>query len=918
MKTKEEQGMKALKIIFGVMLIAVVLFLLFGEIFMPVEDPTESGECVLLEADWERVHTDGRRESITLPTQCDAERGEVVRLEITLPQNQSDTWFCMRASQQDMRVIVGDELRKEYTTKGTRLFGKNSASAFVFFNVSEKDAGKVVAIEVTSDSEFAGFLNEVYVGDKYDIVSLFVEECSVVILVSFCMLILSAIVFFMGCILRLVYNKSVDITYLGLGVLQLSMAMISESRIRQFFLPNSSIAAHVGFLLTILIPYPFIVYISRLQKGRYEKVYRILLLSVAANFVISTLLQLFNIVDLADSSIIAYGLIILMVITIAITIVLDIKRGKIDEYGELVFGIAAMLVVTIWEMYVTFVPQTSYYGGVMLSFGLIILLFVAGFKTARDMLATEKEKQMAILAGEAKTQFLANMSHEIRTPINTIIGMNEMILRENQEKTVVEYAKNIQNASRLLLGLINDILDFSKIEAGKMDIVETDYYLSKMVTDVMNGIQIKADSKEIALKMEVEETLPSVLKGDEIRIRQILNNLLSNAVKYTHQGMITLAVKGIYEQKGFALCISVEDTGMGIKPKDLDKLFDSFQRLEEKKNRYIEGTGLGLNITKQLVELMGGNILVKSEYGKGSCFTVIIPQQIIDDTAIGMLEEAYQRDTLIKGEMKSKLYAPTAEILVVDDNEMNLAVVEALLRRTGIKLTLANSGVECLELCRSDKYDLILMDHMMPEPDGIETLHLLRRDESSLNRTTDVIVLTANAIAGMAEKYMKEGFTDYLSKPIIADALEEMICRYLPEDKMAVAEQPYQLTEVKTVETDAGEITYIDKNMGLQYCANSEEMYQEMLDMYYAQGQQTLQKLTECYIAFDWKQYKVIVHALKGTSLMIGAVDFSEKAKKLENAASDGAEEIILAEHEKFMEEYQAILKLVHERATFH
>lgn len=913
MKTKEEQVIRVLKMIFGVWLLAVVLFLFLGESFMPAENPTESGECVLLEADWERVFPDGTRESITLPGHCDAERGEAVRIEITLPQNQSDTWFCMRASQQDMRVYVGDELRKEYSTKGTRLFGRNSASAFVFFKISDMDAGKVLAIETVSDCEYTGFLNEVYVGDKYDIVSTFIRECSVVILVSFCMLIFSGIVFFIGCALRFIYKKSVDITYLGLGVLQLSLAMITESRIRQFFLPNSSIAAHVGFWLTILIPYPFIVYMSRLQKGRYEKSYRVFSLCVAANLVISTLLQLFNIVDLADSSIVSYGLIILMVMVIAVTIGMDIRRGKISEYGEVVFGIIAMLIVTIWEMYITFVPTTTYYGGVALSFGLIILLVLAGLKTAREMLSIEKEKQMAILAGEAKTQFLANMSHEIRTPINTIIGMNEMILRENQDETVVEYAKHVQNASGLLLSLINDILDFSKIEAGKMDIVETEYYLSKMLTDVMKGVQIRAESKKLAINVEIEETLPTVLKGDEIRIRQILNNLLSNAVKYTHQGTITLTVKGIHTQGDFVLCISVEDTGTGIKSKDLDKLFESFRRLEEQKNRYIEGTGLGLNITRQLAELMGGSIEVKSEYGKGSCFTVKIPQLIIDETGIGKLEAAYQRDTSIKGEMKSKLYAPTAEILVVDDNEMNLAVVKALLKRTDIKLTFAGGGTECLELCRSSKYDLILMDHMMPDPDGIETLHLLRKDENSLNRNTEVIVLTANAIAGMAEKYLKEGFADYLSKPIIAEALEDMIYRHLPDDKLEAEAKNNQPSEAVSVQNGKREIAGIDRNLGLQYCADSEEMYQEMLATYYAQGQKYLQMLPKYFAARDWKQYKIIVHALKSTSLMIGAADFSEKAKRMENAAKACDEEILLAENEKFMEEYQAILKVIQE-----
>ena len=917
MKTKEEQLAKIWNKIFVIMLLSVIMFLAIGEIVMPQENPTGSGNCVLFESDWERVYSDGTRNPVEIPGQCDAERGEILRLETTLPKDLDNVWLCMRASQQDMRVYVDKELRKEYTTKETRFHGKNSASTYVFFQVRKEDAGKELAIEIISDSEYAGFLNEIYVGDKFDIVCTLIKQCSVVIVVSIYMFMLSSITVLIGCGLRLIYKIKADITYLGLGILLLSLSMIVESRIRQFFIPNISIAAMVGFLLTILLPYPFMVYVSRIQKGRYAKIYRLLSLLVFVIFVMSLSLHILDIWDLADSMILSYGMIIVMAITLAFTICLDIVKGRIQEYGELVFGFIAMIIVAVWEVYLTFVPELPQYGGVALSFGLIALLFVAGFKTVKDMLAIEKEKQRAIVAGEAKAQFLANMSHEIRTPINTIIGMNEMILRENQDQVVKEYASNVQNASKMLLGLINDILDFSKIEAGKLDILKTDYYLSKLLTDVVRGIQIKADSKKLKFHVSIEETLPSVLRGDEIRIRQILNNLLSNAVKYTHEGTVTFTVKANEMQEEFALCISVEDTGIGIKPEDLEKLFDGFQRLEEQKNRNIEGTGLGLNITKQLVELMGGTIEVKSEHGKGSCFTVTIPQQIMDETAIGKIESAYQRDVSKTEEEKFKLYAPTAQVLVVDDNEMNLAVVEALLKRTGIKLTLAHGGRECLELCRVHKYDLILMDHRMPDPDGVETLHLLRNDKMSLNKDADVIVLTANALAGMAEKYMEEGFTDYLAKPIITEELEDIIYRHLPKDKLKeIPPMSSKESEKKDTSNNDEYIGYIDKNLGLKYCNESEEIYQEMVKIYCLQGQKNIPKLSEYYELRDWKNYKIIVHAIKSTSLVIGATTFSEKAKRMEQLASENAEESLLVECEKFLEEYKEFLDCIKDRSN--
>jgi len=888
----------ALHIIFGLMLLAVVVFFVVGEIVMPPEDPTENGDCIVYEADWERVLPDGTREAVTLPGQCEAARNEVVRLETRLATDQKDTWFCMRASQQDMRVYVADKLVQEYTTKGSRLFGNNSASAFVFFRVKDEDAGQILAIELVSDSEYAGFLNKVYMGEKNDIVNELVRQCMLVICISLYMIILSSMVVVVGGILCLVYKQRVDIIYLGLGTLLLGMSMTTESNIRQFFLPNASIASHVGFLLTILIPYPFMVYVSRLQKRRYETVYKTIAIGVFLNFIAAVILQLCDVVDLIDGTAVSYAIIILMVLTFAITICNDIKKKRIDEYGEVVIGIVVMLVVTVWETCITFIPSIPYKGGEALGLGLLVLLFTAACKTAREMMAVEKEKQIAIAASQAKAQFLANMSHEIRTPINTIIGMNEMILRENEDVSVREYAYNVHNAGKMLLGMINDVLDFSKIESGKMEILEETYYLSNVLADVINGVRIKAEKKGLEFLTDIDISLPSVLKGDEIRIRQIMNNLLSNAIKYTEKGSVKLIVRGVYSMEEFVLHMLVEDTGAGVKPEDLEKLFDSFQRLDEKKNRHIEGTGLGLNITKQLAELMGGYIMVTSEYGKGSCFTVNIPQKIMDAAPLGKLEEAYQRDVIEKKESGTGLYAPTAEILVVDDNRMNLSVVSALLKRTGIKLTLVKSGTKCLELCRKHKYDLILMDHMMPDPDGIATLHMLREDKSGQNKDTKVVVLTANAIAGMAKMYLEEGFSGYLSKPIVADKLEKMIAEFLPKEKM------------EQTDSDKGDkgIFEIDTKLGMEYCGNDMGLYQEMVTEYIAQGEDYLSKLKEYYEVRDWKNYRTIIHALKNTSLLIGAVAFSKKAKRLELAAGNADEDILLNECDEFHGEYKEML----------
>jgi len=902
--------------VFGSMLIFTILFFFWGEMFMGKENPTKTGECMTYNTGWERVYADGKREPISLGSQCDAGWNEVVRVEKQLPDNQDDTWFCMRASQQDMYVYVDGKLRAEYATKATRLFGQNSASAYVFFEIMQEDAGKVLAVETISDSEYSGFLNEMYVGDKFDIAATFLKECSGVLITSILMLIVGICTVVVGFALRVAYKKNVPITYLGLGICQLSMAMISESRVRQFFLPNGSIASHVGFMLTMLVPYPFMVYICRVQKNRYARPYTVLTLMVAMNFIICTFLQFTGLVDYANTTWISYVFIVAMVILMAVTIIIDIFRGMAEEYGVLLVGILVMLAVTLMETYINFVPVVKLHGGILLSIGLIILLFMAAFKTAQDLIAGEREKQIAVAAATSKARFLANMSHEIRTPINTILGMNEMILRENQDETIAEYSRNVQNAGKLLLGLISDVLDFSKIEAGKMDIVASNYHVAPMLSDVINGVSFRAEGKGLYLKTEIDESLPKVLRGDEIRIRQILNNLLSNAVKYTNRGTVTFTVKGVRQEESFCLLASVSDTGIGIRKEDIDKLFGSFERLEEKRNRYIEGTGLGLNITKQLVDLMGGSITVESEYGKGSCFTVLIPQQIMDETPIGGLEDA---NRMVASEKKeTTLFAPDAKVLVVDDNEMNLAVAKALLKRTGVQLELAGGGKAALALCRKTKYDVILMDHMMPDIDGVETLHLLRKDAESLNRDTVVVVLTANAVAGAAKEYLEEGFADYLSKPVVAENLEGMLRKHLPEEKISEVPREERKPEPKQGQAESlregvasEDRLLIDKELGMVYCDNNESFYKEMVTLYYQQGITYLEQIIDYNEQRDMGNLRIIFHAIKSTSMTIGAKYMQQIAKELEAAAKAGDEEYVFGMCNDFLVDYEAILEKI-------
>lgn len=556
---------------------------------------------------------------------------------------------------------------------------------------------------------------------------------------------------------------------------------------------------------------------------------------------------------------------------------------------------------------------------VVISLGIIFVsLIVAGIVNSLiteqnhrllDALRKEKRSQQeAEAANMAKSSFLANMSHEIRTPINAILGMNEMILREEKDPAIRGYAGNIQASGNSLLSIVSDVLDISKIESGKLEIIPVDYEVNSLISDCCNMAAGRAKAKELELLVECADNVPMKLCGDETHIRQIIMNLLTNAVKYTEKGTVKLIVSGRFTDGGFVLKVDVSDTGIGIAEENLPQLFTQFQRFDLQRNRNIEGTGLGLSIVKRLCDLMSGTITARSVLGSGSTFTVELPQKVVDSTPCGGVNLNYSAGA--EHEYHHSFEAPEAKILAVDDLPVNLLVIANLLKETRIKIDTAGSGRECLDKCSQQKYDLILMDHMMPEMDGVLTFEKLHGDKSPPNFETPVIMLTANALAGMREQYMDVGFADYVSKPVRGAKLEEAIRRNLPEYLIKPASPEIPAEAVSAEPSGFADICSavpeLNVNAALQYCCGSAELLNDLLHDFTENDH-----FSDLKAAFEekrWEDYRRHAHSLKSTSLMIGLTGLSERARASELALKGGCTEFAELNHDSLIEEYSALL----------
>jgi len=704
-------------------------------------------------------------------------------VESTLPSDVKDNEYLCFSTGKNIAVYIDGELREDYIESRDVLIPGGSAKRFyMMVPLYASDAGKQVRLVREATIKFGQIVPETFISTLGGIYYYLMQNFGLSFMLSGIVLIFSIVVFFIGVFMLIRYKQKIDMMYGAVGIFIISAWIVTNSYMCPIVFGNYHVDGIVNYMLCLTIPFGPALYLNSIQGGRYRRSMSAIMIACSLNAVVWPILHFTR--TFSFDSALKYITAILAVIAISgmAILIVDAKKRNTTEYKFTAIGFFGFLIFSMIEIIKLQAASLSNQELPMVAGLGFFLIFVVA-QQVEDLRKINTEKQRAIDISEAKTHFLANMSHEIRTPINAILGMNEMILRENHDKVIEDYAKSIKSSGKMLLMLVNDVLDFSKIEAGKLEISQSRYMMSELLRDVIALVKERADEKNLPLETVIGPDVPEGQFSDEFRIRQILVNLINNAVKYTDEGKVTLKVDGEYTgDESYMLKISVEDTGRGIKQEDQKGLFDAFSRADVKKNGNIEGTGLGLAIVKNIVDSMNGSVGVESEYGVGSKFWVYIPIRVFDKTPVG--KAAAKKTVYDVDQDECDFDASLANILAVDDNRSNLTILKLLLKRTGIEPDLCSSGTAAIEKCKEKKYDLILMDHMMPQPDGIETLNIIKNDGESLNRDTHFVVLTANAVAGSRQMYLDAGFVDYLTKPLDHKKLEATLKALIPREKV--------------------------------------------------------------------------------------------------------------------------------------
>ena len=896
MGTKDKRNivdccMEAAPKLFGIALLLCVLFFVIAGWMLPSEGGKPVADCEVFKVQWYHMLDNGDRVPVEVPGKVEAERGETVRLITTLPEDlESGKSIFFRTTLQDINVYIDGELRAHYDTKASRLFGINSPTRYVPVELEAADAGKELVYEFSTQSKYAGTIRKMYFGDDDGIWLYLLRQSGLRALISLGLLLSGMFCVVVCGIVRFVYKRKLELRFLAWAIALCAVWMLSELDVRQLWVDNISVITNASYWSLMLIPIALLLYMDGVQKGRYRKLYVISVVYSISVFFVETILQVLDILQFTDGLVFVHIGIVFTILCTAGTMIADLFIKKIKDYLIVGIGICGFLTLAVLELVWYYVSANSS-KGMFLAAGLMFLFIMAVIKTGQDLLLSEKKKQQAITAKEAEERFLANMSHEIRTPMNAIVGMTEILLRGNLTEEQKEYLENIKSSGNALVSIINDILDISKIEAGKMELVEDVYATRQMMSDIEKIIRTRIGDKPIELLCDIDPNLPDRLYGDGLRIRQIIINLANNAVKFTDEGHIKITMHAQPEEEGrIPVFVSVEDTGQGIKKEDIKRLFGAFQQVDALKNKGKEGTGLGLTISAQLVEMMGGKLEVTSEYGKGSEFFFTIYQEPVSEDMVWKQEA---EDDIMN------FTASKARILLVDDNEINRKVALGLLEPLQMQIDTAMNGKNALEMIGQKKYDLVFMDHMMPVMDGVEATKQLRKMEGEYYQKLPVIALTANAMKEAQNLFSEAGMNGFVAKPIVMKEICRVIREWLPEEWIEVSGEK---TASQSEETS--QIEGIDVSEGIKNLGNEEFLF-ELLGDYCSLIDSKALKIEKYLEDERIKDYTIEVHALKSSSRLIGAMELSDEFRKLEELGHAADVEKIKAETPKVLEHYR-------------
>lgn len=780
-KTWTDIGITIIKTIFSVIFI---FFLIYAIVFISKEKaPLYFAGSVQALTDWTYYDQLGGTTQLTTPAVIPDTKGrDTFIFESRLPDGYSEGSVIAFLNLSDVDVEIDGKPYFSWRRDEVPISGSLAKNSYFLISIPRQYAGSTIRI-IRHDNLMKKFL-DVYIGERDTVIRrLEVKHGLPIFVLSAFLLLFSLIVFIGALVTEFVIKRRIPLATICVGVFVTSCWLVCDSFVFQFVFRIKYIDGIMSYICTLGMIFGFIFYLNDLQGKRYGKIYFSVGLVELLNLLVFTVLH-FTGVQPYSTSLLAIDIIILIGIVVTFVITLyDILKKRAKSYQVCVTGFLVFMAFCALEIVMINVSKERV-EGVSLLIGLFALLGCAIAQQFIDIRKIQHEKDLATANANARTQFLANMSHEIRTPINSILGMNEMIIKETTDPQIASYARIASDSGEILLSLINDILDFSKLDSGKHEIVCAPYNPGQLIGNISSIMSERAQSKNLKATFDIDKSLPEALYGDSKSLSEILLNILSNAVKYTKEGSISMKVDcEKTEEENYLLKFEISDTGIGIKEEDLDKVFDPFSRTDLKKNQSIQGTGLGLAITKQLVEDMGGTITLTSKYGEGSTFAVTLPQRVPTEEEL-KVNPVIVEGRIDTGDVNENYSAPSANVLVVDDTRANVIVVRAFLKRVGILPDLAGGGLEAVQKCCENRYDVIFMDHMMPECDGVEAMHMIKEKQESMNADTPIVILTANAIKGSEEEYKKMGFDDYLSKPVDSASLIKMVRRYLPDEKV--------------------------------------------------------------------------------------------------------------------------------------